>query len=90
MNVALAVEPFDEGIALAREAVDLLSATDAIVLRVDALVDLAEVLDRAHLSDETRSTLEEAHGLCALKQMQVPGSRVEALMERSDAAARAV
>jgi class 3 adenylate cyclase/tetratricopeptide (TPR) repeat protein len=81
---------FDEAMTLAREAVDLLSATDAIVLRVDALVDLAEVLDRAHLSDEARSTLEEAQGLCALKQMQVPGSRVEALMERRDAAARAV
>jgi predicted ATPase/class 3 adenylate cyclase len=81
---------FDQAITLSREAVDLLSATDAIVLRVDALVDLAEVLDRAHLSDEARSTLEEAHGLCLLKQMQVPGSHIEALMERSDAAARAV
>jgi class 3 adenylate cyclase/tetratricopeptide (TPR) repeat protein len=81
---------FDEAVTLGREAVELLSSTDAIVLRVDALVDLVEVLDRAHLSDEARSTLEEAQALCALKQMKVPGSHVEALMERSDAATRAV
>jgi class 3 adenylate cyclase/tetratricopeptide (TPR) repeat protein len=81
---------FDDAIRSGREAVDLLSPTDAIVLRVDALVDLADVFEQAHLSDDARSTLEEADGLCELKQMQVPGSHVEALMRRTDAATRAV
>ena len=80
----------DEAMILGREAVELLSATDAVFLRVEGLVDLAEVLNRAHRSDEARSTLEEAHELCLLKQMKVPASRVEALMESPDAAVRAV
>jgi len=71
---------------LAREAVQLLRDTDALVLRADALEDLAEVL-AFHGADEGRAPLEEALGLLERKENVVSAERVRAAVRALDATA---
>ena len=51
---------FDEAEALAREAVEIVAATDAHMSHGEALVDLAEVLDLAGKTSEVPAVLERA------------------------------
>ena len=51
---------FDEAAPLAREAVELLNETDALVMQGDAFCDLAEVHAAAGCTDEAAATLEQA------------------------------
>ena len=64
---------------LAREAVLALGDSDAPLIRVETLVDLAEVL-REDQPVEARTALHHALELCHLKHMTVPTARVEALL----------
>ena len=79
---------FDEAVTLGREAVELLSATDAVFVQAEALVDLAEVLGLADRSDEARTALEQARELCGLKQIMALANRVEARLGSLDAVGR--
>ena len=79
---------FDEAVTLGREAVELLSATDAVFVQAEALVDLAEVLGLADRSDEARTALEQARELCGLKQIMALANRVEARLGGLDAVGR--
>jgi ATP/maltotriose-dependent transcriptional regulator MalT len=60
---------------LARGAVELLESTDATILQIEALLDLAEILDRLDRpgAEEARS---RAHGLALAKQSDVLVERV--------------
>ena len=71
---------------LAREAVQLLHGTDALVLRADALEDLAEVL-AVHGTDDGRAPLEEALGLLERKENVVSAERVRAAVQALDVTA---
>jgi tetratricopeptide (TPR) repeat protein len=64
---------------LAREAVLALGESDAPLIRVEALVDLAEVL-KENQPGEARAALHQARELCQLKHMTVPMVRVDALI----------
>jgi hypothetical protein len=50
-------------------------------MRVDALLDFAEVLTASGNRDTARQALEEARYLAALKQMAVPASRIAARLD---------
>ena len=80
-----------EAIATAKEGVEILP-TEAPVIRVDALLDLARLRGAAGDADGALSALEEAAELCRLKQMRVPSARIEALRAAilPETAARAV
>jgi tetratricopeptide (TPR) repeat protein len=71
----------DQAVELAREAVEILSATDAIVWQADALVDLAEALAATGEPAAAGRALDEATELYELK-----GSSVAARRARSRAA----
>ena len=79
---------FESAVSLAREAVDLLDATDALFVQVEALLDLAEVLRLAGRDDEARSALERARELCELKQITALITRLEALLASLEAGDR--
>jgi tetratricopeptide (TPR) repeat protein len=79
---------FEEAVTLGREAVELLSATDAVFVQAEALVDLAEVFGLADRSDEARTALEQARELCGLKQIMALANRVEARLGSLDAVGR--
>jgi len=64
---------------LAREAVFALGESDAPLIRVEALIDLAEVL-KEDQPGEAGAALHRALELCRLKRMTVPTVRVEALL----------
>ncbi len=68
-----------EAVAIAQEGVEILPPTEAPVIRVEALLDLARLFGAAGSADAALSALEEAAELCRLKQMRVPAARVEAL-----------
>jgi hypothetical protein len=72
---------FVEAVRLAEEAVALIPGVEAPLMRMEALVDLAEVL--AASGDRTRAeaALDEAHDLCELKEMAAPLARVDALLD---------
>jgi hypothetical protein len=61
----------EHALALAREAVEILRSTDAIVWQADALVDLAETLAATGYEAEAERALAEAAGLYALKGSSV-------------------
>jgi class 3 adenylate cyclase/tetratricopeptide (TPR) repeat protein len=61
----------DRAVELAREAVEILSATDAIVWQADALVDLAETLAATGDEVEGKRALAEAAALYELKGASV-------------------
>jgi tetratricopeptide (TPR) repeat protein len=57
----------DDALALVREAVDLLTATDAVSAQTETLVDLAEILRCAGRDKDADRVLEDAIGLYELK-----------------------
>ena len=71
---------------LAREAVELLRGTDALVLKADALEDLAEVLTLVG-ADGARERLSEALGLLERKDDVVSTERVRASLRSLEATA---
>jgi tetratricopeptide (TPR) repeat protein len=81
-----------DAVAAAREGVAILPKTEAPVIRVEALLDLARLFERAGDTVGAESALEEAAALCALKQMRVLADRAEALRAEilPSTAARAV
>jgi len=89
-KVLAASGDFDPAVSLAREAVDLLGATDALFVQVEALLDLAEVLRLARRDAEARSALERARELCELKQITTLVTRLEALLASLEAGERQV
>jgi class 3 adenylate cyclase/tetratricopeptide (TPR) repeat protein len=68
-----------DAIATAQEGVEILPETEAPVIRVEALLDLARLRGAAGDADGALNALEEAAELCRLKQMRVPAARTEAL-----------
>ena len=61
----------EHAVALAREAVEILRSTDAIVWQADALVDLAETLAAIHDEAGAERALAEAAALYELKGSSV-------------------
>ena len=59
---------FDTAESLAREAVDLSEPTDWLIMKGDALMDLAEVLTLAGRPDEAKPFIERALGMFELKE----------------------
>jgi class 3 adenylate cyclase/tetratricopeptide (TPR) repeat protein len=57
----------DDALALVREAVDLLTSTDAVSAQTETLVDLAEILRYAGRDKDADRVLEDAIGLYELK-----------------------
>jgi class 3 adenylate cyclase/tetratricopeptide (TPR) repeat protein len=79
-KIRAAENPDDpEAELLARTAVELLAATDALLIRSEALVDYAEVLARSGEVERARAALEEALELCRIKQMPAPARSIAAL-----------
>jgi tetratricopeptide (TPR) repeat protein len=68
-----------EGERMAREAVALLEATDLLISRADALMDLVEVLRLAGRPDEAGPVVEEALRLSERKGNIVAVERARAL-----------
>jgi tetratricopeptide (TPR) repeat protein len=69
---------------LAREAVALAEPTDALDIRADALVDLADVLRLAGRKDEPRAVLEEALRLYGQKGNVVSAARARDVLAKAD------
>ncbi|MDX6490691.1 MAG: hypothetical protein QOD43_936, partial [Gaiellaceae bacterium] len=72
---------FVEAVGLAETAVALLPGVEAPLMRTEALIDLAEVLEAAGDIRRARQALEEARDLSSLKEMAVPLERVSALLD---------
>jgi DNA-binding SARP family transcriptional activator len=72
---------FDEAERLAGEAVQLGSATDEVLLRGDALADLAAVLHLAGRAEEAVRALEQALPLYEQKGNLVSGGRARYMLE---------
>jgi class 3 adenylate cyclase/tetratricopeptide (TPR) repeat protein len=66
--------------ALAREAVELSTATDQLQLQGDTLLDLAEVLGMAGSTEESRERIREALELYERKGIVVMANRARALL----------
>jgi class 3 adenylate cyclase/tetratricopeptide (TPR) repeat protein len=82
---------YDEAIALAQEAVELLGSTDGIVKQGDALIALAQVLELAGKTAEARRALAEALALYEQKGNEVSARTARAALAglsetRTDAA----
>jgi len=75
----------DEAEALAREAVDLLSQTDALVKQADALMELAEVLVTRGQVRAARAVVEESRLLYERKESVVAHQRAQALLAELEA-----
>ena len=75
---------FAQAEALAREALEILAPTDGVLLKFDALLDLAEVQRLAGREDESRAALEEAEALADLKGNVVMSSAARALLAALD------
>ena len=71
-------EPADEHF---RAALDILAPTDAVLLRFDALLDLAEVHRLAGRYDEALAALEEGHELALGKGSSAMADAAQRLME---------
>jgi class 3 adenylate cyclase/tetratricopeptide (TPR) repeat protein len=77
---------YEPAIELATEAVERMRATDAFVMKGDALVDLAEVLHGAGRADEARKALEEAMDLFERKGNVVAAAKTGRALGRSASA----
>jgi tetratricopeptide (TPR) repeat protein len=82
---------YDEAIALAKEAVELLGATDGIVKQGDALIALAQVLELAGRNAEAKGAVVEALALYERKGNEVSARTARAALAglsetRTDAA----
>jgi class 3 adenylate cyclase/tetratricopeptide (TPR) repeat protein len=80
-KIAAERRAFEDAVRMATEAVELLPGTEAPLMRVDALLDLAEVLEASGNQDGARDALEEARDLAELKEMAVPAARIEARLD---------
>ena len=69
----------ERGVALAHEAVALISNTDFLDLRGDCFGDLAEVLTRAGRKEESTRTLQQAGAFYEKKGNVVSTERVRQL-----------
>lgn len=76
----------EEAEQLVREGIELLDATDFTILRVDAHLDLAEVLVAASRFDEARDAYEAARRLAESKGSVVLLANVILRIEALDAA----
>jgi class 3 adenylate cyclase/tetratricopeptide (TPR) repeat protein len=72
---------FVEAERLAREAVELIPPLEAPLMRTEALLDLAEVLLAGDQGGAADVALQEARVLAMRKEMTVPASRVETLLQ---------
>jgi class 3 adenylate cyclase/tetratricopeptide (TPR) repeat protein len=72
-----------QAVALAREAVEILRRTDALLWQADALVDLAETLATTGDEGEARHTLDEATGLYELKGSSIAVRRARAALAKA-------
>jgi len=72
---------------LAREAVELARSTDAPVMQADALVDLAEQLERSGKTSEAHAALVEARALYAGKHHLVGTERADVALGMTDTVA---
>ncbi len=72
----------DEGMQLAREAVAILTTTDILARRAEALIDLAEILGLAGQGNEARATLDDAIALLDQKEHLVGIERARAALAR--------
>jgi hypothetical protein len=79
-GIAAREERFDEAEELAREAVELVDRMDALNLRGDARIRLAEVLRLADLHDEASAVTREALTLYERKGNLVSSERAKALL----------
>jgi class 3 adenylate cyclase/tetratricopeptide (TPR) repeat protein len=75
---------FDAAKTRAREALEILAPTDAILLKFGALLDLAEVHRLAGQDAESRAALEEARKLAELKGSPVMVSAARSLLAALD------
>jgi class 3 adenylate cyclase/tetratricopeptide (TPR) repeat protein len=71
---------FDEGEALVREAIALLTSTDAILLQHGAFLDLAEVLRLGGRKDESRDAIAHALALAEQKGSSVMVAATRAML----------
>jgi class 3 adenylate cyclase/tetratricopeptide (TPR) repeat protein len=72
---------FEAAVRLATEAVELLPELEAPLMRVDALLVLAEVLVASGNHEAAREALKEARDLAERKEMAVPTARIEAQLD---------
>ena len=72
-----------EAETLAREAVDLLEPTDAVVDKISAQTDLARVLLLAGREDEARTLIDDARAMAERKGSRVLLDRVDELVAAS-------
>jgi class 3 adenylate cyclase/tetratricopeptide (TPR) repeat protein len=72
-----------QAVALARDAVEILRRTDALLWQADALVDLAETLATTGDDGEARHTLDEATGLYELKGSSIAARRARAAVAKA-------
>jgi class 3 adenylate cyclase/tetratricopeptide (TPR) repeat protein len=72
----------DEAVELAREAVDILTTTDILARRAEALIDLAEILGTAGRGDEARNALDDAIALLDQKEHLVGLERARDALAR--------
>jgi class 3 adenylate cyclase/tetratricopeptide (TPR) repeat protein len=72
----------DDGMRLAREAVTILSATDILARRAEALIDLAEILELAGRGADARAALDDAIALLDQKEHHVGLERARAALAR--------
>jgi class 3 adenylate cyclase/predicted ATPase len=75
----------DDAEALAREAIELLGQTDAVVRQADALMDLAEVLVERGQVRAARAVVEESRKLYERKESIVAHERAQALLAELEA-----
>ncbi len=73
----------DAALTLAREAIDLMQATDLLSHRADAMLDLAEVLRSCSRREESRSAVETALGLYETKGNLAAAIRARSLLAAS-------
>jgi class 3 adenylate cyclase/tetratricopeptide (TPR) repeat protein len=78
----------EEAEAVARSAVDLAGTTDALGLRAEASLDLAEVLRLAGRTAEARDALDDAFRLFEAKGNVVSAARARALIAEMSSAPR--
>ena len=71
----------DKAVALAREAVDVLRPTDALVWQGNAFVDYADTLAATGRRDEARHAVDEAVALYELKGSGVAANRARSLLD---------
>ena len=75
---------------MAREAVELLAATDGVVTRISANADLARILLLAGRDDEARALIEEARAMAERKRSPVLLDQLDELAAKAASSSRPV